>query len=248
MLDNHDLRPRPPLPAGAPAASLVPLTLAVAGLALVALCDVVSLVAGARLRSVIGGEDGFLTAEQAELDDALSTYGRIGGFQGSAYLVCVVAFIVWFFLMRRSTGLLAPDGFSRGRGWAIGAWAIPLANLWIPYRIALEMWAAASPLPVPGLRNRVSVWPVNLWWALFALSFVLERYAGRRYEDAETLMEIRSAVATYMTTEVVDIAAAVAAAYFAVRLTLMQRQKAIAGPFAPSVPPVARGAAETPDD
>ncbi|WP_246101115.1 DUF4328 domain-containing protein [Streptomyces cyaneus] len=230
MSESSDLRPRPLLPAGAPVSSLGLLVAAVAGLALVAFCDLFSLFAGFRFLAVIDGDGGFFTAPQQELDAAAALYETAGRYQAIVYVPAAIVFVVWFFRMRRNTGLLAPDRFRNGPGWAIGAWLIPLVNLWLPYRIALDMWGAATPLPAEGERFRARTWPVNLWWGLFVFSVLFDRYEMTKYRDAETLMEIRDAVVQYMTADAVHIAAAAAAMYFAVRLTTMQRLKAIEGP------------------
>ncbi len=109
----------------------VPITVS-ALLAAAALSGVFAVYAGVRLYTLIEGDFGFATAPQAQLDAAFSRYETAGIIQGYAYVPCAVMFIVWFFRMRRSTGPLAPDRFRNGPGWAIGAWFIPIANLWMP--------------------------------------------------------------------------------------------------------------------
>lgn len=207
------------------------LAVAVAGLALVALSDLFSLFTEVRLRLLIDGDGGFATAPQEEWDAAASLYDTAAWYQAIVYLPCAIVFIVWFFQMRRKIGPLAPDRFRRGPGWAIGAWAIPLANFWMPYRIALDMWGAATSLPADGERYRARVWPVNLWWGLFVFSMLFNSYSGRNYGASRTLTEIKDGVVLYMAADVLHILAAAAAVYFAVRLTAMQRLKAIEGPF-----------------
>ncbi|NUP19319.1 MAG: DUF4328 domain-containing protein [Streptomyces sp.] len=234
MSASNEPHPRPPLPAWAPASSLGLLAAAVAGLALSALCDLFSLFAGFRLRAVVDGDGGFGTAAQRELEAAATMYDTAGRYQVIVYVPVAVIFVVWFFLMRRNTGLLAPDQFRNGPGWAIGAWLIPLANLWMPYRVAVDMWGAATLPPAEGERYRARTWPVNLWWGLFVLSVLYSRYAGTQYKNAGTWPEIKDAVTQYMAADLAHIAAAAAAVYFAVRLTGMQRRKAAVGPFGPA--------------
>ncbi|MFJ8532016.1 DUF4328 domain-containing protein [Streptomyces sp. NPDC093591] len=231
MSASNELRPRPLLPAGAPASSVGLMAAAVGGLALVALCDLFSLFAGFRLRAVIDADGGFVTAAQQDFAAAASLYETAGRYQVIVYLPCAIVFVVWFFRMRRNTGLLAPDRFRNGPGWAVGAWLIPLVNLWLPYRIALDMWGAATLLPAAGEPYRARTWPVNLWWGLFAFSLLFNRYAGATYKDAETSAEIKDAVTQYMAADLVHILAAAAAVHFVVRLTGMQRLKAMEGPY-----------------
>ncbi|MEV8550839.1 DUF4328 domain-containing protein [Streptomyces glaucescens] len=222
---------RPALPASSPLASRGLLAAVVAGLGLAALTDLFSVVVGIRLRNAAQEGYGFFTADQQELEAAAELYEKAGMFQGTAYLACAIVFLCWFFRMRRTTGLMAPDQFRRGPGWAVGTWFIPLANLWMPYRIAMEMWMAATFLPHDGGQRQTRTWPVNTWWALFVLGTLLNRYAGTSYKNAETLQELESAVRWYLIADLTSIAAAAAAAHFAVRLTALQRRKAVEGPY-----------------
>ncbi|MGI5372812.1 DUF4328 domain-containing protein [Streptomyces sp. CA-251387] len=231
MSASNDLRPRPLLPAGVPRSSRGLLAAVSALLAVVALGDLFAVFAGARIHMLIDGDDAFATAPQQELDAAYSLYETAGNLQAMTYVPCAVLFVIWFFLMRRNTGLLAPDRFRNGPGWAIAAWVIPLANFWMPYRIAVDMWGASTPLPDDDEPHRTSIWPVNLWWGLFVFSALFGRYAASRYDDAETLAQVQDAVAQYMAADILDLAAAAAAVYFAVRLTTMQRLKASQGPY-----------------
>ncbi|MGP4086691.1 DUF4328 domain-containing protein [Streptomyces sp. KR55] len=228
-------RPYALLPGRIPRPSRWMLITVSALLAAVALSGVFAVYAGVRLYTLIKGDFGFATAPQAQLDAAYSQYETAGKIQVCAYAPCAVMFIVWFFRMRRSTGLLAPDRFRNGPGWAIGAWFIPIANLWMPYRIALDMWGAASPLPADGESFRAPMWPVNLWWGLFVFNTLLSRYAARHFDRADTLVELRDAVMQYMVSDALEIAAAGAAVYFVVRLTAMHWRKTTEGPYLTAV-------------
>ncbi|MFI9155194.1 DUF4328 domain-containing protein [Streptomyces sp. NPDC053367] len=187
--------------------------------------------AGVRLYSVIEGDAGFLTVPQDEFQEAARRYENAGRVQGFAFALCAVVFLVWFSRMRRLTGQLAPDAFRRGPGWAVGAWFIPFASLWMPYRIAMDMWAAASPLPDGGKPTRAPVWPVNLWWGLFVANVTLGRYSAFRLDTAEDLFALRDAVRQYLLCDTLEVLAAGAAVYFAFRLTALQERKAAQGPF-----------------
>ncbi|MFE9444822.1 DUF4328 domain-containing protein [Streptomyces sp. NPDC006602] len=235
MSGTSDLRPRPLLPSGVPRSSRGLLVAASALLAVVALSDLFAVFVGARIHTLIDGDQGFATAPQEKLDAAYSLYQTTGNVQVTLYLPCAIVFVAWFFRMRRNTGLLAPDRFSKGPGWAIAGWLIPLVHFWMPYRVAVDMWGAATPLPSDGEPYRASIWPVNVWWALFVSSTLFERYAGSRYDNAEGLAEVRAAVTQYMAADLLEIAAAVAAVYFAIRLTAMQRLKATEGPYGTAV-------------
>ncbi|MEU0602852.1 DUF4328 domain-containing protein [Streptomyces sp. NPDC006393] len=212
------------------------LVAALTGLALAALCDLFSIFAGVRYRLTIDGNGGFPTASHREVEAAASLYETAARYQVMLFLPCAIAFAVWFFRMRRATGPLAPDRFRNGPGWAIGAWVVPLVNLWMPYRVAFDMWGAATPLPSDGERHRPRIWPLNLWWALFVFAALFNTFVATKYEDAGTLTEIQDGLVQYILSDALHVLAAAAAAYFAVQLTTMQRSKAMHGPYGMGTP------------
>jgi Domain of unknown function (DUF4328) len=58
--------------------------------------------------------------------------------------VALVMFVVWFHRAR-----INADGHGwpqrESPGWAIGAWFVPVANLWLPFRIMVDIWRAGLP-------------------------------------------------------------------------------------------------------
>ncbi|MFI8961263.1 DUF4328 domain-containing protein [Streptomyces sp. NPDC053493] len=137
----------------------------------------------------------------------------------------VVVWIVWFHRTRQNAQVWAPDLHSRGPGWAIGAWFIPFANLWIPRNIAAEIWRASRRLPyAPDAPGELGL--LNGWWALFVLQGLVDRVAGRLYEKAETPDAYVTAASWLAANDIANIAAAVLAILFVRRLTSMQHAKA----------------------
>ncbi|MFF4739089.1 DUF4328 domain-containing protein [Streptomyces sp. NPDC001262] len=55
-----------------------------------------------------------------------------------------VAFIVWFERVRANADYFAQDVCTLGKGWAIGSWLVPVANLWLPSRMASEVWKTSA--------------------------------------------------------------------------------------------------------
>lgn len=196
-------------------------------LGVVALGDLSAVAAGARSYTLISGDSGFVFAAQHDLEVADNLYRAAGVFQVVGYIACAAVFITWFFRMRRSTGLLAPDRFRKESGWAIAGWFIPIGNFWLPYGVALDMWHAASVPRRTGADPRgTSSWPVTLWWTLFAGTMLLDRFASSAYANAETLPDLRHALALYMAVDAANIVAAGAAVHFVVRLTELVRRGA----------------------
>ncbi|MGW6835514.1 DUF4328 domain-containing protein [Streptomyces sp. NPDC054949] len=219
MSSSGVLRPRPPIPRRTPGTSRGLLAGLCVVLAAVAAGDLFSLYIGARLRADVETDGGFAFVSEDRLDQAdhlFLVYDQIHVFGLAA---CAAVFITWFHRMRRNAGSLAPDRFGRGPGWAIGAWFVPVAGLWMPYRIAVDMWSAgARATPAAGPAG-VSFWPVNLWWGSFTGSVLLGWYANTGYRRAEDLDPLLDAVNLGMAAAALNIVAAASAAHFAFRLT-----------------------------
>jgi hypothetical protein len=99
----------------------------------------------------------------------------LGGFViawALVYVATAVVFIVWTWRGTKNNELLARVRPRYTSGWSIGGWFIPIANLWIPVRVVLDLWQGSDPavsgnadwrrLPRPGL--------VHWWWGLFLMS------------------------------------------------------------------------------
>jgi|SRR5579863_10061740 len=84
-------------------------------------------------------------------------------------LVAGICFVAWF---RAAYRILEDDGVQMrfSRGWAIGAWFVPLLSLWRPKQIANDIWRGSHLTYAPGnpgVRPVGSV--VHWWWGLFLL-------------------------------------------------------------------------------
>ncbi|MFD6228691.1 DUF4328 domain-containing protein [Streptomyces sp. NPDC060232] len=177
--------------------------------------DALSLYAGFRAHLAVEGDGEFAYIPEERWAALNTMFARVEQFQVLTVLVCAAVFIMWFHRVRLRAGMLAPTAFRRGPGWAIGGWFIPVACLWLPYRIANEAWTV-------GLRGaKGPFWPLNLWWASFAGSLVLGRYASVSYRRAEDVGPFLDAVTVGMAADALSIVAAAAAVLFAARLTLM---------------------------
>ncbi|MER5194912.1 DUF4328 domain-containing protein [Streptomyces sp. NPDC002755] len=170
-------------------------------------------------------------ADRARHADRL--FDLAGHAQTVALLACVIVFLCWFHRVRVNAEVFRPDGHSKSRGWAVGAWFTPIVNLWYPRRIALDIWDASSP-GTPWGRPRPHGL-LNAWWAMWIVSLLADRAGFRSYRKAGTAAEIHDATFQVIFADMADIAAAALAIAFVLRLTGMQNEKALRGPGA--VPP-----------
>ncbi|MGI5472607.1 DUF4328 domain-containing protein [Streptomyces sp. CA-132043] len=193
--------------------------------------DVLILAAGGRYLRVLGelaaekGEFGGSTfgsfeslglfrAEFVAADEDYSFYGNLSS---PLLPVVAVAFLFWFFRARINGEVFTPDGHRRGRLWTVGAWVVPIVNLWFPRQIAGDIWKAGSP---PG--SRVSHVVVNAWWGMWVATNVLGIAGSSQMRRAEAFGELRAAVRTLLLSDLLDAAAAVLAIVFVWRLTALQ--------------------------
>lgn len=161
------------------------------------------------------------------------------------YLLAVVTFIRWFSLAYRNLEALGAYGLRYGHGWSIGAWFVPILNLFRPKQIANDIWRASNPeLPA----QQGALWkdgPVPLfllgWWLLWVVSNWVFQVYGRLALGADTVAQDRTATQVDLVGEVIEILAALAAAVVVRRTTRRQDDRATR--TAPSVATVDPGVA-----
>ncbi|MER7345791.1 DUF4328 domain-containing protein [Streptomyces aurantiacus] len=231
--------PSPGAPGGRPARLRSPVGLGwavVVLLGLVILADLYALWAGTVQRGVmddiIAGEYG--AGIQRDLERADSLYDYSGIAQISALVATCAVFLVWFHRVRVNAEVFEPHIHHKTRGWTIGAWFVPVVNFWFPRRIALDIWDASSDRSV-ALDRTLTLDPtasraphplLNAWWTVWVANLLIARVTYQVYVGAEEAEEIKSALTGVMFSDVLDIAAAVLAIVFVLRLTRMQDLKA----------------------
>ena len=102
--------------------------------------------------------------------DVLASDHRIDTFtvvQIAALVVTAVVFIIWFHRAYQQVRALGGE-MRYSDGWAIGSWFIPIAGLWIPKKLANDIWWGSSP---PEER----AWPrhpalLTAWWLAWILA------------------------------------------------------------------------------
>jgi hypothetical protein len=168
------------------------------------------------------GETGAAAFRRADRADSL--YGVAAGAQAVSMVGCVVVYLCWFHRVRANAQVFNPFGHSKSPGWAIGGWFVPVANLWFPRRITLDIWDASSPWGTTRSHTLV-----NAWWALWLASLFAGRAATSDYGDSGGAAQVRDGALRMLISDSLDIAAAVLAILVVVRLTRMQHEKAMAG-------------------
>ncbi|MFH8614221.1 DUF4328 domain-containing protein [Streptomyces sp. NPDC017979] len=168
------------------------------------------------------------------LDRADGLMALAGVLQVVAYLATAVVFVIWFFKARANADAFAPDIPRMQRGWAIGGWFIPFANLVIPRKVAGDIWAASRRNPYGGHKEQPERL-LNFWWGFWVLSLIVARVSVMRYDKAESPEEVGSAAFGLVFSDLADIVAAVLAILVVRAITRMQSEK-VSLPHPPPAP------------
>lgn len=115
-----------------------------------------------------------VTMADLHLADEMST----SAFWVSVFAVVMAGsvFLTWLWRARANSNHLSDAQHRMSRGWTIGAWFIPIGNLWLPRRILDDIWRTSRP-DVPRDVWRVDDLPysplIRAWWLLLLTNFVM---------------------------------------------------------------------------
>lgn len=234
----HQATPFQPLPGFAPqplAMLRSPQGLATATTVLLAISGVIGLASAGiclYVSSIVG--DGTYTGaifeQSITLPESLMALGSL--LQLPVLLATAVLFVIWFHRVYGNAEIFNPGAVTRSRGWAIGGWFIPIGNLFIPYKMAKELWAASLQLGPDGSYRNVSAAPVTAWWLVWVTGLIADRVFSRLYEAADTFEALGGAAGVGVVQGLLFAVAAVLAILFVRKLTALQTTKAAQGPYA----------------
>jgi hypothetical protein len=157
-----------------------------------------------------------LTSSSASFDELISIADMIdlvAVVQLVTVLVGGILFLAWF---QRAYGNLPALGVAEPRykrGWAIGAWFIPIVNLVLPKQMANDLWRAGDPTMQPGdpgWQERPVAPLLHWWWALYLVGGAVSAVAGNMIGDATTLDAMNAGIRLDAAAQALWIAAAFA--------------------------------------
>jgi hypothetical protein len=106
-------------------------------------------------------------------------------------------FVTWFYRARvNADGRGWPQRHTKG--WAIGAWFVPVLNLYVPFQIMADIWRAGLP---DQDRANQATWP-RAWWASMLAFFLVPAFTtGSANQDGHVGIpaEITGVLAATMT-------------------------------------------------
>lgn len=92
-------------------------------------------------------------------------------------ILCVALplFVFWIYRMQVNTFALGILGLRYTPAWAVGWCFVPIANLWMPYRVMRDLWCA-NRNPGEWQYDSPSRWLI-VWWLLWLASTIYFRYS-----------------------------------------------------------------------
>lgn len=163
--------------------------------------------------------DGSATMEDLRAVDSLAL--AVAAPSLLVWIAAGITFIGWLVRSRRNAERVTHGSEHRHkRGWVIGAWFVPILNLWYPLQIVHDIWRAVDPAQQNRpLQKRDENGFVTAWWVVFLLNSFGDQAVTRLFlSDADP-----ATVATWTwVNTVVTIVAAVLAIVLIRRLNDMQ--------------------------
>jgi hypothetical protein len=102
------------------------------------------------------------------LDDA---YASSSGFLLVATIASIFSIIGWTHAIAKYAHEIQPEKMRFSTGWAIGAWFVPILNLFRPRQIITDSVSIISPKRTNGL--------IGVWWLLFVVDNFLSQGLDR---------------------------------------------------------------------
>jgi hypothetical protein len=152
-------------------------------LGLTILCDAAGLAVDAMQYRLVEDALRGIKPNQAEatLYDGLET--GIGVLDVLLSIVTAVLFCVWTYRAYKNLRRLGVRGLRYSPGWAVGYFFVPIANLFKPCAVFLEMWKASDPkAPVDDAyawQDRSGGVLVGLWWTSWIISNLISNISLR---------------------------------------------------------------------
>jgi Domain of unknown function (DUF4328) len=164
----------------------------------------------------------------AELARTDVRQGLIALAQLALLAAACVFFLRWFHRAYANLGHLDAEQLRYGRRWAIGAWFVPILNLFRPKQMADDIWRVSDPRRAPGEGWRDAKVPslLSWWWATFLLAGLLGNLAGSGGYDAADISDLKASAIKFLVADAVSIVAAVLAILVVSRITERQEARA----------------------
>ena len=192
---------------------------------LVLVVDIVAVSSDLAEYALLGRVQAGASVPDAELVRSDIRQGVIGLVQALSTIAAMVVWLVWFHRAYKNLGPLRAGAPRFTPGWAIGAWFVPVLNLWRPLQMTKDVWTGSDPSGEPPVRHwKHAPMPplLGFWWFLWIAAQLA--YPGfAQVFEAETIPELRASSLRFVIGDTLSVVLDVLA-FFVVR-TITQRQE-----------------------
>jgi hypothetical protein len=136
-------------------------------------------------------------------------------------------FVLWFYRAYSNLSRLGISPLRYGKGWAIGAWFVPILNLFRPKVIADDIWRGSDvTLPVESrLPGKQAPLTFAVWWVTFILSGIASGVGLGLQHAATTLTTLKTGSAVLLAGYLGRAIAALFAAMVVYEITVRQSKR-----------------------
>jgi hypothetical protein len=152
----------------------------------------------------VGSEEDLTPADGAQILVGLLAIG--------VSIATIVLFLLWFHRVARNLAPLGVRNQQYSPGWAVGSWFVPFANLFVPYRIAKEIWVKSDTnTETYGFLTSESTVPgfMGVWWGFWIVSNIAQNAATRLSFRASSPADLTTSEWVSIGAELLSIIAAI---------------------------------------
>jgi hypothetical protein len=140
----------------------------------------------------------------------------------------LVVFLCWLQRARANAEVLSYIRHRRSRGWVIGAWFVPIIQLWWPKQIVDDIWRTSDPHLPPRTVSLDAAGPtsalVAAWWWTYVAAWLLDRVATRMFRDP-TIDNLRTSAIIETAATLLTLVAAITVVMVIRRITTWQTRR-----------------------
>jgi|JI10StandDraft_1071094.scaffolds.fasta_scaffold159079_3 hypothetical protein len=166
--------------------------------------------------------------ETGDVDYALADWiDQISLIIGIGYMVAFVGTMiisaVWIYRASWNARQIQPLAERITPGWAVGWFAVPLANYFMPYKAMKQCWQSSHD-PTGDIEGQVPSL-FGWWWTAWVLASLTGNVVMRLHAKAETISELRTAYTVELVTAPFTLVSAVFFARVIMGITEAQRDR-----------------------
>jgi hypothetical protein len=169
----------------------------------------------------------FVSVADAEASDARQE--AIATAQLVVFVATGIFFLAWFHRAYKNLIALGAQRLRYEPGWAIGGWFVPIGNLYIPKKLANDIWRVSDPNLPPDVevsnKTASSSGLLNWWWGLW-IAGSLPSLVFLFRSDSPQIFEARDDVRFVLALDISEVVVTVLAFYVVLRIAKRQESRA----------------------